>query len=50
MKNPTNIPPLTQNAIKAFEFRAQAIFSLLEKKHPLVLHYGHSRNLNITKT
>jgi hypothetical protein len=23
---------------------------LLEKKHPLVLHYGHSRNLNITKT
>jgi hypothetical protein len=28
---------LTQNTIiKAFRFRAQAIFSLLEKKHPLV--------------
>jgi hypothetical protein len=28
--------PLTQNTIKAFKFRAQAIFSLLEKTHPLV--------------
>jgi hypothetical protein len=25
---------LTQNMIKAFKFRAQAIFSLLEKTHP----------------
>jgi hypothetical protein len=30
--------PLTQNTIKAFRFRAQAIFSLLEKKHPPGLH------------
>ena len=30
---------LTQNTIiKAFRFRAQAIFSLLEKKHPPGLH------------
>jgi hypothetical protein len=28
--------PLTQNTIEAFKSRAQAIFSLLEKKHPLV--------------
>ena len=28
--------PLTPNTIKAFKFRAQAIFSLLEKTHPLV--------------
>jgi hypothetical protein len=26
--------PLTQNTIKGFKSRAQAIFSLLEKKHP----------------
>jgi hypothetical protein len=25
--------PLTQNTIKAFKFRTQAIFNLLEKKH-----------------
>jgi hypothetical protein len=30
--------PLTQNTIKAFKFRAEAIFSLLEKKHPLGSH------------
>jgi hypothetical protein len=29
---------LTQNIIKAFKFRAQAIFSLLEKTPPPYLH------------
>ena len=28
--------PITQNTIKAFKFRAQASFSMLEKKHLLV--------------
>jgi hypothetical protein len=30
--------PLTQNTIKAFKFRAQAIFSLLEKTPPPLVH------------
>jgi hypothetical protein len=28
--------PLTQNTIKPFKFRAQAIFSLLERNTPMV--------------
>ena len=34
----------TQNMIKAFKFRAQAIFSLLEKTHPSGLQNLSSRN------
>ncbi len=48
---------LTQNTIRAFKFRAQASFSLLERRYPLVykirvreivfniLHYKYPRNL-----
>jgi hypothetical protein len=35
----------TQNTIKAFKFRAQAIFSLLEKTHPPGLQNLSSRNV-----
>ena len=53
--------PLTQNTIKAFKFRAQAIFSLLEKTHPpgsqnlssrnffIILHYKYPKKLYISK-
>ena len=34
---------LIQNMIKAFKFRAQAIFSLLEKTHPAVSQNLSSR-------
>jgi hypothetical protein len=48
--------------IKAFKFRAQAIFSLLEKTHPpgshnlssriffIILHYKYPKKLYIKKT
>jgi hypothetical protein len=40
--------------IKAFKIRAQAIFSLLEKTHPLVhkfwLHYKYPKKLYTSKT
>jgi hypothetical protein len=34
LKTQQTFHPLTQNTIKAFKFRAQAIFSLLEKTTP----------------
>ena len=51
--------PLTQNTIKAFKFRAQAIFSLLEKtpqpprSHEIffiILPYKYPKKLYTSKT
>jgi hypothetical protein len=53
---------LTQNMIKAFKSRAQAIFSSLEKTHPpglqnmssknffIILHYKYPKKPYILKT
>jgi hypothetical protein len=34
IKHPTHFHPLTQNTIKAFKSRAQAVFSFLKKPPP----------------
>jgi hypothetical protein len=51
IKHPTHFHPLTQNTIKAFKSRAQAVFSFLEKTPPpppswfTNLHYKYSRKI-----